>query len=309
MPEVPASVQVERPHPGMGTMARHAITGIILALAATVYSPKGSTEVERSASDLVDRVREFSGGFDSGLDRAGVGRCGEHDPGSDVSHIPGPRSGSGRSGRSINDRRVPSVSQPREGAAGPTRGGKGFKRAIGNMKRINSTLMAEVEINEALINDEFVRRRDCPSHVDLLEGFAGEAMTTVLAPSFGLSAVQPADTIYGWDLASEDGRRMWKQVIETRKPYLVIMGFPCTVWCLFNKNMNYSNRGKLLESLRDAERPLLKLVAWTARKQAEGGRYFLIEQPPTSDAWKEPIIQAIDKIPRTVSGIGTTSSQ
>ena len=47
----------------MGRMAGQgiaAITGIILSLAATIYSPPGTSELERAATDLTGRARDFA---------------------------------------------------------------------------------------------------------------------------------------------------------------------------------------------------------------------------------------------------------
>eukprot|EP00959_Pyramimonas_sp_CCMP1952_P340187 7125055-Pyramimonas_sp.AAC.1 len=59
------------------------------------------------------------------------------------------------------------------------------------------------------------------------------------------------------------------------------MGFPCTKWCWYNYAISYRDFPDLLASLQDEDRPLLKLVAWTALEQQKNGRHFLLENAPT----------------------------
>ena len=66
---------------------------------------------------------------------------------------------------------------------------------------------------------------------DVLEGCAGGANITAWAPEYGLTAIQPADLVYGWNLGTADGRRHWKLAVTEGKPLLTIFSAPCTLWC------------------------------------------------------------------------------
>ena len=71
-----------------------------------------------------------------------------------------------------------------------------------------------------------------------------------------------------------------------RRPLLIIIGFPCTLWCAFNVNFNYRDEKDLLEMLREADYRLLDLVYWTVGVQREGNRFVLYEDPPTAKVWQ-----------------------
>ncbi|CAK0846122.1 unnamed protein product, partial [Prorocentrum cordatum] len=112
------------------------------------------------------------------------------------------------------------------------------------------------------------------------------------------------DLIYGFDLGTVAGRRSWNHAIKTFKPLVVIMGFPCTKWCWYNYAINYRDFPDLLASLQDEDRPLLKLVVWTALEQQKNGRYFLLENADRSQAWEQPEFDPLWKDHHTVWGRG-----
>lgn len=129
--------------------------------------------------------------------------------------------------------------------------------------------------------------------LDLIEVFAGTARLTDLAHKYGLSASQPFDIKYGIDLKTKAGRDMLKRAVRTLKPLLLLVAWPCTVWNIFNRNMNYSYRLDELESLREEDRPLVKLGVELCYEQIEGGRFYLGENPLRSDLWKESHVQQL----------------
>ena len=100
-------------------------------------------------------------------------------------------------------------------------------------------LETERSVYLARSSKEAQLKESAPSRADLLEGFAGAAVTTLRAPLFGLTAIQPADLDYGWDLGSRSGRAAWLHAQREGKPLLTILGFPCTPWCIFNRNINF----------------------------------------------------------------------
>ena len=82
------------------------------------------------------------------------------------------------------------------------------------------------------------------------------------------------------------------------------MGYPCTPWCVFNYLINYKDHPEILAAIQETDRPLLKLVLWTAKAQDEGGRYYLVENPPTASSWKQAEITNITKRPNNYIAIG-----
>ena len=128
-------------------------------------------------------------------------------------------------------------------------------------------------------------------------------MTTLRAPLFGLTAIQPADLDYGWDLGSRSGRAAWLHALREGKPLLTILGFPCTPWCIFNRNINFKDRPQVLEAIQDKDRPLLQITADTAVEQHKAGRFFLLENPPGSDAWNQKELDKVFALDGVISGI------
>ena len=68
---------------------------------------------------------------------------------------------------------------------------------------------------------------------------------------------------------------------------MILIGYPCTHYCLFNENLNYSHRLPELERIRDLDQPRRKFVAELCQDQADAGRCFLIENPQRSRLWSQ----------------------
>jgi hypothetical protein len=130
-----------------------------------------------------------------------------------------------------------------------------LKRRIGFAKSFLSALMVEHVVSSACIEMSMVApTTHCDvMYADLSEAFAGAGHPTRLAPSVGLTATPPAEIDSGWDLSNAAGQARWRHQIETEKPWLVIIGFPCTLWNKFSVNMNFSTpeRRAILESRRE----------------------------------------------------------
>ena len=52
-----------------------------------------------------------------------------------------------------------------------------------------------------------------------------------------------------------------------------------------------------------SEKEIKELTAWTMREQYDGGRWFLFENPPTSDVFVEPEFTPIRMLPGVYSAI------
>ena len=131
------------------------------------------------------------------------------------------------------------------------------------------------------------------SKIDVMEVFANRARVSELAPKFGLSASQPIDEEFGFDLLTEQGQQDLWSAIHRLKPLLVIVAWPCTEWCIFNQNMNYSGRLDELEDKREEQRPLVRLGVKICEHQRDEGRLYLGENPLRSALWKEPEVQEL----------------
>ena len=108
---------------------------------------------------------------------------------------------------------------------------------------------------------------------DLLEGCAGTARPTHLAAKFELRASPSADKEDGWDLTIREGSQKWKERVTEDKPLVVVIGFPCTLWCSYNVNFNYVNHPELLEKLRTRDRKLISLIKWTIEYQVKNNMF------------------------------------
>ncbi|CAK0896986.1 unnamed protein product, partial [Prorocentrum cordatum] len=100
------------------------------------------------------------------------------------------------------------------------------------------------------------------------------------------------------------GAQRWKDQIQKDKPLYVIVGFPCTLWCSYNVNVNYVDHPELLERLRARDRRLIDLIKWTIEYQVKHGRFFLFENPPTSAIWKDLQFAPLLPLGETVIGHG-----
>ena len=165
---------------------------------------------------------------------------------------------------------------------------KGFKRMVGNFRRINQTLAIEYTANEETLQKESDARQNIKSFSDLIEGSPGDAGMTPLTEQYGLIALGQSNTSLTWDLSTPEGRRLWKKTIVTWKPMLATMSFHSNVWNFENEQGNYKNYQQLLQRRQELDRPLLQLVQWTCHEQASSGRVFLINGPSTSRALREP---------------------
>ncbi|CAK0827160.1 unnamed protein product [Prorocentrum cordatum] len=163
-----------------------------------------------------------------------------------------------------------------------------LKRRIGDLNRTISALEVEAKVRDVVDSAARQVNAEAPRRARILEGFAGQGDIAKRAHLFGLAALQPVDLIYGFDLGTVAGRRRWNHAIKTCKPLVVIMGFPCTKWCWYNYAINYRDFPDLLASFQDEDRPLLKLVVWTALEQQKNGRHFLLENADRSQAWEQP---------------------
>ena len=142
-----------------------------------------------------------------------------------------------------------------------------------------------------------------PPNLDIMELFSGVSKPSALASSYGLRAAQPIDLKFGWDLDSPEHQRSVRQAIDRLKPWLLIVGYPCTKYSIMNENANYGHRREELLELRQRDRRMLKFVTDLLQEQHAQGRFFVLENPLRSRLWEQPALRQLLDTP----GIQVTS--
>lgn len=165
------------------------------------------------------------------------------------------------------------------------------KRLTGNIKKNVKVLEQEVAlVNAATIPTKY-------NKVDLMELYSGASLPTTMAPSYGLTSLQSFDKADGYDLNDPQVRLLCEKAQHRFQPILMIIGLPCTVWCIFNENLNYSYRLHELQDLRDEERDGVRWAVERCHTQRELGNYYFFENPLRSRLWEEPEVQALENHP------------
>ena len=106
------------------------------------------------------------------------------------------------------------------------------RRLAGDWKRSAGTLEQERVIYDSLP----VTAQRPPPCVDIMELFAGEAGITSRASSFGLSASEPIDQVYGWHLEELETQSYVINMIKRLRPHVLHVAYPCTLYSIFNEN-------------------------------------------------------------------------
>lgn len=75
---------------------------------------------------------------------------------------------------------------------------------------------------------------------------------------------------------------MWN-ILRKHKPFLVLSAFDCRIWSIM-ANMNLEGAWEFLRKTIGLK--TLRLVRDICKFQAEHNRFFLVENPQTSKAWK-----------------------
>ena len=161
----------------------------------------------------------------------------------------------------------------------------------GNIKKNVKVLEQEVAlVNAATIPTKY-------NKVDLMELYSGASLPTTLTPSYGLTSLQSFDKVDGYDLNDPQVRLICEKAQHRFQPILLIVGLPCTFWCIFNENLNYSDRLHELHDLREGERDGVRWTVDRCHTQRELGNYYLFENPLRSRLWEEPEVQNLENHP------------
>ena len=159
-----------------------------------------------------------------------------------------------------------------------------------------------LQVNHNSKVDYYLKDSDKPLRNHIFELFAGEAGVTQNARHYQLNALEPIDYRFGWDLYEPEQRAQVLATVDQHKPLMVIIGFPCTHYSLFNENLNYAHRMEELELLREQDQPLLDFAYDVCMRQIEGNRFFILENPLRSRLWEQEKMQRLLQVP----GVGTT---
>ena len=99
----------------------------------------------------------------------------------------------------------------------------------------------------------------------------------------------PIDIATGYDLNVEEGQaRAWDLMIG-RDPNFTFLAPACTAWSALSNAVPYELRMKK----RDAVMPMVDFTVAIATYQHEAGRFFMIENPETSQMWSLPCMKEL----------------
>ena len=132
------------------------------------------------------------------------------------------------------------------------------------------------------------------NRVDVIEIFGGSAEISLQFAQRGWNVIQPIDLQYGHDLRDSAVRDEVLQLIDKECPRLVLVEWPCRFWGkLVDVNYSTPQRKRLLNRLREAERPFLEFTEEVFKRQIKRGDDALAENPLASHAFKEPPISCL----------------
>ena len=178
-------------------------------------------------------------------------------------------------------RQGPGVREGDGGDPAPHGRGRCLKPSKGAMRQMTTSVkqaLASSRLSRAMTSEHLnakkwprKRRRG-----DLLEVFARTSMISVRAAHYwNMRVLQPIDVKFGCDLRDAKKRK----VLERYDPRLVVVEFPCRVWTVLQKNVNYKDRPEELEQRRQADRPFLEFAEDIFESQRRRGGHALLENP------------------------------
>ena len=181
----------------------------------------------------------------------------------------------------------------------PSGGKAKVKLKPGQQKRMQHMAreaLASSKLQKKLIQHRLQQGRWPRKHFkfDIVEIFGGTSMVSARgATLWRMKVMQPIDIRFGIDLRKRSMRRWLMRMLNTANPRLALVEYPCTVWSILQKNVNYKDRPEELQALQERNRPLLKLTEDIFDSQTSRGGHALAENPATAQSQKEPEIQRI----------------
>eukprot|EP00435_Cladocopium_sp_Y103_P001908 s5242_g1.t1 len=118
----------------------------------------------------------------------------------------------------------------------------------------------------------------------LFEPFGGHfGVTRMASKEFNWTNSQPLDLLDGYDLLSPAGEELLFRVLDEHDPLLTLIAFDCRLWSLLN---NMCPGGDWEHLRKTIGLRTLHLVKRICKHRWMRGRYFLVENPATSVAWR-----------------------
>ena len=140
---------------------------------------------------------------------------------------------------------------------------------------------------------------------DLLEVFAGHAEVSSRFANWGWQTAEAVDILYGTDLRDEHTRHWLLSWIESQKPRLVLVAYPCKLWSILT-NIQHSTgqERRRLFKLRKQELPFLELCEAIFELHIKLGGDALGENPLHSASFTIPPIARTLAHPQVYSSVG-----
>ncbi len=138
---------------------------------------------------------------------------------------------------------------------------------------------------------------------DIAEVFSVPRVS-VAARAAGLRATISLDVLTGDDLSTFAGRRRAVHLVEARRPLLLILSPPCTMFSILNRNCN--ERKALEQAPGEHSRRLAEAEGFVdfsmhlAKEQWRHGRFFVFEHPASASSWQLPSLGAALAAPGVV---------
>ena len=126
----------------------------------------------------------------------------------------------------------------------------------------------------------------------VLEIFAGSARMTSACQKAGITVGPNIDLLTGYDLLLPRGQEDTWEVVLQGEPEVIFMAPPCTCWSSLSNVRPEADR---LERRRLAL-PMVSFCADVASYQHERNKYFLIENPETSQMWNTESMTALSQM-------------
>ena len=108
----------------------------------------------------------------------------------------------------------------------------------------------------------------------------------------------PASDGYIWDFSRKHCRDKALELVERQKPLFLMLSPECTPYSnIQNLNMRTpAGKAKVEEARRKGDVHLV-FCTTLARKQMEGGRYFVYEHPKSAVSWDNPSVKRLESTP------------
>lgn len=168
---------------------------------------------------------------------------------------------------------------------------KGKKRKMrSHVKEIHSAMVTRTQVPRSV-------PRPTPTKpvrpFKVLEVFTWTMAITLVAVARGWQGQEPV-TLPRWDLREASDRAAASQHPAREEPDLLVLAWPCTVWSPLQHlgHMSEERHERLMQRQQADRDSFLSLLHDMVQFQRSRGRAHLGENPLTSRAWKEPLIQA-----------------